>query len=327
MRREIIPGVAAAGAVAALAVLAGRALPLLGAPVIAVALGVAIHAAMPPSPRIQIGLGFASKHILQAAIILSGFSLSFLTVIHTGLATLPITLGTIGVALGLASVIGRFLGLGLSLRRLVGVGTAICGASAIAAVASVIDPEEEALAVSMGTIFLYNVIAVLLFPPLGHLMHLTQNEFGLWAGTAVNDTSSVVAAGYAYGHQAGAYATIVKLTRATLILPIVAAIAFTHRRAKGEAGERVPWQRIVPWFIVWFLLAALVNTLGVVPGAWHPVIADAVTFLISVALAAIGLQTDFRKLLWTGGRPLTLGLCLWISVAVSSLVLAHLVGE
>jgi uncharacterized integral membrane protein (TIGR00698 family) len=322
----IAPGLCAAFLVAVVATLGGRFAPLVGAPVIAIALGVVIRAFVPLPNALRTGLGFASKQLLQGAIVLSGFGLSFLTVVHTGLATLPVTLGTVAIALALAPFLGRLLGLGTSLRRLVGVGTAICGASAIAAVASVIEPEEEQFALAIATVFCYNVIAVLLFPSLGHLMHLTQNAFGLWAGTAINDTSSVVAAGYVYGHEAGAYATIVKLTRATLILPIVAVLAFARVRAQRATGASIPWRRIIPWFIVWFLGAALVNTSGIVPDRWHPALGLVVTFLVTAALGAIGLQTEFRKLLRAGARPLALGFCLWVAVAVSSLAIARVTG-
>jgi uncharacterized integral membrane protein (TIGR00698 family) len=157
-------------------------------------------------------------------------------------------------------------------------------------------------------------------------MHLTQAAFGVWAGTAINDTSSVVAAGYAYGHQAGAHATIVKLTRATFILPIVAVIAVVRARSNAAGGVRVPWRHIVPWFIVWFLCAALANTAGLVPGGWHGAIADVATFLISVALAAIGLQTNVRHLIRTGFKPLALGFILWSAVALTSLAVQRATG-
>ncbi len=203
--------------------------------------------------------------MLQLAIVVSGFGLSLAVVVRTGLGTLPVTLGTIAVALIAAPVIGRMLGLHSPLRTLIGVGTAICGASAIAAVSSVIEPDEAEIALAIATVFFYNVLAVLVFPPIGHALGLGQEAFGLWAGTAINDTSSVVAAGYIYGRDAGDHATIVKLTRASLILPIVAVIAVRHARATRAAGAKVPWRRIVPWFILWFLVAALMNSTGLVP--------------------------------------------------------------
>jgi uncharacterized integral membrane protein (TIGR00698 family) len=168
---------------------------------------------------------------------------------------------------------------------------------------------------------------VLVFPPIGHALGLTQQAFGLWAGSAINDTSSVVAAGYVYGRDAGDYATIVKLTRATLILPIVAAIALWRSHAGGRNGTRVPWKRIVPWFILWFLGAALVNSSGVVPATWHDSIATVAVFMISVALAAIGLQTELARLLRAGARPLALGFLLWLAVALSSLGIQRLTGS
>ncbi|HEV2642795.1 MAG TPA: putative sulfate exporter family transporter, partial [Candidatus Elarobacter sp.] len=272
------------------------------------------------------GLAFSARTVLQAAIVVSGFGLSLAVVARTGLSTLPVTLGTITVALVLAPLLGRLLRIGGTLRLLVGVGTAICGASAIAAVSSVIEPEEAEIALAIATVFFYNIVAVLVFPPIGHALQLSQEAFGLWAGTAINDTSSVVAAGYAYGREAGDHATIVKLTRATLILPIVAAIALWRARQKRGDGMHVPWRRIIPWFILWFLVAALVNTTGIIPGAWHAGIGMVAIFLISIALAAIGLQTDLARLLRTGARPLALGFLLWIAVALSSLAIQRATG-
>jgi uncharacterized integral membrane protein (TIGR00698 family) len=315
-----------AAAVAAVAVLCARAAPLVGAPVFAIVFGVALRAVLPLPAGFRPGLAFAARTVLQAAIVVSGLTLSLAMVAQTGAGTLPVTLGTIAVALILAPLAGRLLRLDRMLQTLVGVGTAICGASAIAAVASVLEPEEGETALAIAIIFFYNIVAVIVFPPIGHALQLAQNAFGVWAGTAINDTSSVVAAGYAYGREAGDHATVVKLARASLILPIVAAIALWRARAKRGTGVTVPWRRIVPWFILWFLCAALVNSSGVVPAGWHDAIATAAVFLISVALAAIGLQTELARLLRTGARPLALGFVLWIAVAVSSLAIQHVTG-
>ena len=322
----MIPGVLCAAAVAAVAVLCARAVPLVGAPVLAILLGVAVRAVRPLPEAWRPGIAFSSRTVLQAAIVVSGFGLSIATVVSTGLGTLPVTLGTIAVALILAPLLGRLLRVERMLQTLVGVGTAICGASAIAAVSSVLEPDEAEVALAIATVFFYNVVAVVVFPPLGHALHMTQEQFGLWAGTAINDTSSVVAAGYAYGRDAGDHATIVKLTRATLILPIVAAIAIWNARAQRTAHAHVPWKRIVPWFILWFLAAALVNGSGAVPPSWHDGIATVAVFLISVALAGIGLQTEPARLLRAGARPLALGFLLWVAVAVSSLGIQRATG-
>ena len=322
----LLPGILLAAAVAAVAVVCAHFAPLVGAPVFAIVLGVAIRALVRLPAACKPGLAFSARTVLQAAIVVSGFGLSLAVVARTGLGTLPVTLGTIAVALVLAPLLGRLLRIGGTLRLLVGVGTAICGASAIAAVSSVIEPEEAEIALAIATVFFYNIVAVLVFPPIGHALQLTQDAFGLWAGTAINDTSSVVAAGYAYGREAGDHATIVKLTRATLILPIVAAIALWRARQQRSGGMHVPWRRIIPWFILWFLVAALVNTTGIIPIAWHAGIGLVAIFLISIALAAIGLQTDLARLLRTGARPLALGFLLWIAVALSSLAIQRATG-
>jgi uncharacterized integral membrane protein (TIGR00698 family) len=322
----VFSGLLSAAAVAAVAVLCARAAPLVGAPVFAIVFGVVLRAVLPLPDGLRPGLAFAARTVLQTAIVVSGFTLSLAMVAQTGAGTLPVTLGTIAVALVLAPVAGRLLRLDRMLQTLVGVGTAICGASAIAAVSSVLEPDEAEVALSIAIIFFYNIVAVIVFPPIGHALHLAQDAFGVWAGTAINDTSSVVAAGYAYGREAGDHATVVKLARASLILPIVAVIALWQARAKRGTGVKVPWRRIIPWFILWFLCAALVNSSGVVPAGWHDAIAATAVLLISVALAAIGLQTELARLMRTGARPLALGFILWLAVAVSSLAIQHATG-
>lgn len=326
MRLSTVPGFLFAGVLAAAATYLARFAPILGAPVIAILLGVIFRTISPLPAPLRPGVAYSARTVLQGAIIVSGFGISLLSIVRTGLGTLPVTLGTIAVALALAPFVGRLLRLDVTLRQLVGVGTAICGASAIAAVASVLEPSEADVALAIATVFFYNVVAVLTFPLLGHALGLSQDQFGVWAGTAINDTSSVVAAGFAYGHQAGTHATIVKLTRAMLILPIVGIMAFLRTQGRHGGGDPVPWARIVPWFILWFLGAALVNTVGIIPLGWHGAIAAAATFLISLALAAIGLQTALMHLLRTGIRPLMLGLILWIAVATSSLAIQHASG-
>ena len=305
------------------ATFAARVVPLVGAPVLAIILGVLIGS-MRRDPAWQPGLSDAGRRWLQYGIVITGFTLPLASVLKTGVATLPLIVITIAVALVLAVPLGRLLGVARDTRDLVGAGTAICGASAIAAISSVIDAPADAIALSVATVFFYNVVAVLVFPALGHAMAMSQTQFGTWAGTAINDTSSVVAAGYAFGAVAGAQATIVKLTRATMILPLAAGYAFVRARKRRAAGEPIAWRAIVPWFILWFLAAALAEPL--VPQAWHAGIAAAGVFLITVALAAIGLRTNVAALARTGARPLALGFLLWLSVAVSALIVQHFTG-
>lgn len=316
-------GLLATFTLALVATFAARFVPVIGAPVFAIVFGVLVRSVVALPENVKPGLTFSAKKILQAAIVVSGFGLSLTVVAHTGITTLPVTLVTIAVALVLAPLVGRLLNLKTVLQQLIGVGTAICGASAIAALCSVIEPAEEDVALAIATVFFFNIAAVLVFPPIGHLLALSQDAFGTWAGTAINDTSSVVAAGYVYGQQAGEHATIVKLARATLILPIVAVFAVMRAREQRASGVHVPWMKIVPWFILWFLLAALVNTFGVIPSTWHAGITFVSAFLISMALAAIGLQTQLGRLIRSGARPLMLGFVLWVAVALSSLLTQH----
>lgn len=318
-----MPGIIIALAIAGVATALGQLLPLVGAPVIAIALGILLRGRCGPAVLISPGLYFTSRTLLQAAIVIAGLGVSFNAVLRTGIETLPATLITVAVALVLTPLAGRLLNLERPLAALIGVGTAICGASAIAATSTVLESTQAETALAIATIFFYNVTAVLVFPPLGHLMHLTQSAFGTWAGMAINDTSSVVAAGFAYGHEAATQATIVKLTRATLILPLVAAIAVFRMRRGSAATRAIAWHDIVPWFIIWFLVAAIINGLGAIPGSWHGPIAALAAFLVAAALASIGLQTEIRHLLRTGFRPLALGFVLWIAVAVVSLFLVR----
>ncbi len=326
MRLSIVPGLLLAAIFAAIATLLAPYAPILGAPVIAIVLGVGVRNALPVPRVFDDGIAFCGREVLQLAIIVSGFGISLVTIARTGLGTLPVTLVTIAIALVLAPLVGRLLKVEETSRELIGIGTAICGASAIAAVSTVIEASEAERALAISTIFFHNILAVLTFPALGHAMAMTQTQFGVWAGTAINDTSSVVAAGFAYGNDAGTEATIVKLTRATLILPIVGLLAIVRARRMRGDGRPVPWTRIVPWFILWFLVAALVNSSGVVPVDRHAAIAAVATFLISTALAAIGLHTDLRALFKTGVRPLLLGFVLWVAVALSSLAIQRVTG-
>ncbi|WP_371025000.1 YeiH family protein [Luteibacter sp. RCC_6_2] len=323
-----LPGIGLAFAVAAVAFCLGRVMPLVGGAVFGIVLGILVRQFAPPSARFLPGIRFASKQVLQWSIIALGFGLSITQVAHTGLESLSVTLATVAAA-GLAAwLLGRLLRVHDTLKLLIGVGTAICGGSAIAAIVPIVKPDEHDTAFAISTIFLFNLVAVLLFPALGHWMGLSDLGFGLWAGTAINDTSSVVAAGYSYSHAAGDYATIVKLTRATLIIPICLVIALVVAwREKRGGATGFSLARIFPWFILWFLVASAIRTAGVIPEAALPVIHFAAECLIIVALTAIGLSADLRRMASTGPRPILLGLGVWAAVALTSLLVQHLIGR
>lgn len=319
----LLPGFFLCLLIACAAYALGRLFPLVGGPVFGILIGVAVALVRKPAGGLKAGIKFSSKQILQLSIVLLGFNLQLHEVVGGGLRSLPVMLGTLVIVLTAAYVLGKVLGLDRDLRRLLGVGTAICGGSAIAAVSSVIDVSEADVAYAISAVFLFNVAAVLTFPAIGHALALSQHAFGLWAGTAINDTSSVVAAGFVYGHVAGTQAVIVKLTRTTLIIPIVLFYAgkrIWHARASGDG---IDWSKIVPWFIVWFVLAALLNTAGAVPAALHAAFSQTALFLIVVALTGVGLSADAKAIRAAGVRPLVLGFALWALIAASSLAIAH----
>ena len=335
---------AAAGAVAAIALPLGALAPRLGAPVIALALGMALAAAT-PAARLLPGLSSISRSALQVAIVLLGATISLSEVLAVGGSSLPVMLGSLTAALVTAAVLGRRLGVSRRLRLLVGVGTGICGASAIAAVSNVIDAEAKEIRYAISTIFVFNLAAVVLFPMLGHLLGMGAHQFGLWSGTAVNDTSSVLAAGVAYSPAAGTYALIVKLTRTTMIIPITLYLASaTLRRSRTVAGEgcdsgngdgdgdgdgdrtSTRLRRVVPWFLVWFIAASAADSLGVINSPTRAVLSHTGLALTTLALAAVGLSSNLRELRQTGIRPLALGALVWASVAITSLALQVATG-
>lgn len=325
---ERLPGLVLTLVIAIAAYLLGQHFRLVGGPVIGIVLGILVANVISLPTRVRPGILFASKQVLQWSIIALGFGLSLNQVAKTGLQSLSVTLVTMSVAFVAAWALGRWLRVHDDLKILIGVGTAICGGSAIAAVTPILRPDEHDTAFAISTIFLFNLVAVLLFPLLGHLLHLSDLGFGMWAGTAINDTSSVVAAGYSYSRTAGDFATIVKLTRATLIIPVCIALAIAVAvREKRRGGSDFKLSRIFPWFILWFLVASALRSAGLVPAVLQAPLHEAAEFLIVVALTAVGLSANLRRMASTGVRPIVLGLGVWAAVAVSSLAVQLVMGQ
>lgn len=327
--RDIGPGVALTAIIATISTAAGRAVPAVGAPLIAIVAGGVLAAVRPLPPRAVPGVAFCSRRILQAAVVILGGSLSLREVLHTGLASLPVLIGTLALALAVAGPVGRGLGLSRDVTTLIGVGTAICGASAIAAADSVIDADDNDVAYAVTTIFLFNIVALLVYPTLGRALGLSQQAFGVWAGTAVNDLSSVVATSTLYGHSAQATAVVVKLTRTLAIIPVCVGLAYARKRTSTARGGRpgagpVPARRVLPWFLFGFVALAALNSIGVIPVGWHSAISQMSTWMITAALAAIGLGTRIGGMRRAGWRPLALGAVLWATVGVSGLALQGL---
>ena len=319
------PGLLFAFLLASIATWLGSLVPIIGGPVFGIILGIIINNIWGKPDITLKGIGFTSKKILQWAIIVLGGGLSLTQVWKTGLSSFSVMIFTLSAAFLSAYGFGKIMGIPYRLKTLIGVGTAICGGSAIAAISPIIEADEMEVAYSISTIFLFNIMAVLIFPPLGHLLGFSDKAFGLWAGTAINDTSSVVAAGYAFSNAAGAYATIVKLTRTTMIIPIAiiySIITAVQKKRESNKTTEVNFslKRIFPWFILWFLIASLLNTLGLFRGNTVNYLNSLGKFMIVMALSAVGLSADFKKMLKTGLKPIFLGLIVWFTVAIVSII-------
>ncbi len=326
------PGVIVSLCIAIVAYYLGNYIPLVGGAVFGILIGIGIGNIVALNSSYVSGINFTSKKILQWAVIILGSGLSLRQVYATGAASVIIILVTIAAALIAAVIAGKLLRIDFNLKSLIGAGTAICGGSAIAAIAPIIEANDQEIAYSISTVFLFNIVAVFIFPALGHILGFTQMGFGMFAGTAINDTSSVVAAGYTFGNAAGDYATIVKLTRTIMIVPIALGfVALMMVRKKREAqqvqGAHFHPAKIFPWFILGFLLMSALNTSGMLD---KPVIAflkESGKFFIIMALSAIGLKTDLRKMLATGLKPMLLGFIVWMCVAFTSIVVQRVAAQ
>lgn len=341
-------GVLFAFAIAVPAWLLGKQFELIGGPVFAILIGMVLALVVPATAgeSLQAGVKFTSKKVLQWAVILLGFGLNLAQIAQVGLTSLPIIISTITTSLVVSFVLCRALNIPGKISTLIGVGSSICGGSAIAATAPVIDADDEEIAQAISVIFLFNVIAALVFPSLGGVLGLTNEGFGLFAGTAVNDTSSVTAAAAAWdGMHPGANtldaATIVKLTRTLAIIPITLALAFwqvrqAKRAAAGEGATEAAngsasagtfdLKRIFPFFIIFFVLASVVTTVFALPAAVTAPVKELSKFLIIMAMAAIGFNTNIVKLVRTGGKPILMGLSCWVAIALVSLGMQHVLG-
>ena len=309
----------------------GKWLPVVGGPVFAILIGMVITLLLKNKEWCASGVTFTSKKILQYAVILLGFGMNLTEILYQGKQSLPIIISTITTSLVVAFVLYKALRLQKNSAILIGVGSSICGGSAIAATAPVINADDEEVAQSISVIFLFNILAALIFPTLGGMLGLSDAGFGLFAGTAINDTSSVTAAATAWDGIHGSNtldtATIVKLTRTLAIIPITLVLAFIRtRKAKAEDGTRIQLKKIFPFFVLFFVLASVVTTVFQLPAAVTSPLKELSKFFIIMAMAAIGLNTNIVKLVKSGGKPILTGLCCWIAIALVSLGMQMALG-
>lgn len=340
--RTLAPGIATSAALAAVCWFLGTAVPIVGGAVFAILAGMIIGVFWKDKGLAAAGIKFTSKKILQTAVVLLGFGLPLTQIAQVGATSLPVIVSTITASLLTAFILCRALHVPNRTATLIGVGSSICGGSAIAATAPVIKANDQEVAHAISVVFLFNVLAALIFPTLGDAIGMTNDGFGLFAGTAVNDTSSVTAAaavwdGMHEGANALDYATIVKLTRTLAIIPITFVLAlWVASREKKTAGVNgQPTQngfslkRALPTFIVLFLCASIVATVASATGVDMAVFEPlklASKFFIVMAMAAIGLNTDVVGLVKSGAKPIVLGAACWIAIASVSLGAQHILG-
>ena len=326
-------GVAICFAVAGLSVLVEKLIPgdLLGASIIALFMGTIINSFFHPD-WMKPALKFTSKKILKAAIVLLGASLSINTIMSVGKMTFFVMIFTFAMCFGGGYFIRKLFGLNWKLSNLISAGTGICGGSAVAAIAPVIDADDKDIAFAMSSTFLFDMVMVALYPLMGKALGMSDIAYGIWAGTSVNDTASVVASGYAFSEAAGDFATMVKLTRTIAIIPTVLVFAYIGTRMKqrqmqtANGGKKVNILKIVPWFIGGFLVLAVVNSAGLIPAAVSGVMKGASKYLMVTALAAIGLGTsitDFKK---AGLAPMFYGITIDTLVTLTALAVIWCMG-
>jgi len=352
MKNKILGILVCAGIAAVATILAGLSigsfsLEVIGAPVFAILIGMIVTLIAPKfavNESLKDGIKFTSKKILQWAVIILGFSLNLGTILSVGSKSLPVIVSTIATSLIVAAIMKRVLKMDSKVSCLIGVGSSICGGSAIAATAPVIDADDKEVAQSISVIFLFNVLAALIFPTLGHAIGLGSEGFAIFAGTAVNDTSSVTAAASTaesiYGVDGILSAAVtVKLTRTLAIIPITLVLALyrTHKAKKeGAEGGSYSLAKIFPFFILYFIAAAVITTIvGALPetafslfymGTFVKAMKWLAKFFIAMAMCAIGLNTNIVELIKKGGKPILMGFTCWVCITLVSILVQLATG-
>lgn len=328
-----LPGVILATAIALIAILIESLLPghYIGSAVLAMFLGIGVRALYYDASLFQEGITFTSKKVLKFAIILLGASLNFSIILQVGSRTLLVLIFTLLTAFGGGYVLGRLFKVNWKLSNMIAAGTAICGGSAIAAMAPVIEAEDGDVSYAISATFVFDMLMIIAYPVVGRLLMLSDQFFGYWSGTSINDTSSVVAASFAFSETAGEIATMVKLTRTLAIIPTVIIFSLIYYKKQVKQSDKrkgkISIQGLVPWFIVLFVLMAGLNTAGVISLELSEGLRTVSRFLMVVALAAIGLKTDIKLFIKTGWKPFVHAMVLSsLVVLVSFAVVALLIG-
>ncbi len=330
----LVPGIAFATAMALVGNMLGSLVPkhLIGGGVFALLVGMVFHPLAKRFPLFQVGITFTGKRILKLAIIGMGVTLSVQQVMQVGAFSLIVMLFTLATAFGGGYLVGKLLGLPWRQSGLISAGTGICGGSAIAAIAPVINADSQDVAYALSATFLFDIVMVVLFPLMGRAFGMSDLGFGLWAGTAVNDTSSVVAAGYAFSEAAGNFAIVVKLTRTLSIVPVVLVFSYIQMRSMARqsqtvGGAKFSFRAVFPWFVLLFLAVVVLNSLGTFSTEVAAGIAKVGKFCMVMSLGAIGLKTDAVHLFRSGFKPMLHGSIISTAVVVVSFLVQMVLNQ
>ena len=341
-RRIILPGLVAAVAIGLISRFASSKIVIRGSHpvsevILAIVIGLTLNLVVPfLRPTLGPGASFALKRLLRVGIVLLGLSLSLTAVVKAGASSLLIILVCVSLSLLVTAWLGKVMGVRERLATLIAVGTGICGATAIVAAAPAIDADEDEVCYSIAVITVFGVLAIFLYPLIGRFLNLSDSQFGTWAGIAVHETAQVVAAGFAFSDAAGKIATVVKLTRTTLLAPLVLFLATRHARRAAGSGKRLDVKSMIPWFIGGFLALALLRSVGdaaltgtSVAAAWTTLkswVNYVAKLLIVTAMAGVGLSCSLEVFRTTGIKPLLIGLAASILMGAASLAMILLAG-
>lgn len=326
--KKIIPGIILSVSVALLAIFLSSLLPgdIIGATVMAILVGIALNPILNKYSQFNEGVSFTGKMILRVGIILMGVNMNFSEVLSVGKYSLFVMIFTMATAFGAGNLIGKLFGMNWKLTNLLSVSTAICGGSAVAAVGPVIKAKDEDIAYAISSTFIFDILTVVVIPWIGIALGMSAMGYGLWVGTAVNDTSSVVAAGYAFSEFAGNTAVIVKLTRTLFIIPCVLIYSFITERLEAKSNDTqgnysVNIKKIFPYFIIMFLIVVALRSAGIIPSTIVPALSKTSKFCMVMALSAIGLKTSYKDIRNIGFKPMILGfvidtLVVFVSIGV-----------
>lgn len=322
IQESLMPGILLAAVIAVMASAIGKVYPVIGGAVTAIMIGFLARNFLGLPKKFEKGLDYTIKKLLKVAIVLMGFGLSFATVVEISASSIIVVAVTVVLGLGLTYLVGRWFGLKGDLPLLIGIGTSICGATAIATTAPILRAKEQDFVYAVNTIFAFNVLAVVSYPFIGQLLGFSDQVFGMWAGAAIHDTSSVVAAGYMYSDEAGSVAVIVKLIRTLTLIPLALLLAvFVSYRMKSKQTEahKVRVSKIFPFFILVFVAVVLLNTFIPFPDIVMESTNQFAKFLIVMVMASVGLKASFKDIKTIGARPFIVGLIASVIIGIVSI--------